>query len=486
MMASVPFPGGSGADTGARQKQGFLRPFDKAEWRQFLNWALVWLVLANVAFATMWIIGAPPRSPEIYAAAAIGLLLRRAPVWVQGAGFVASMVYSVLGFIAGLFNLSILSLVHSLKFFAEINPANSWEYIAGSLLLVAIVLGAMWLMRRPKAFEDFRLVLLAIAATFILAKVDGYMGKGMRGHYKRAAEVGTPFVSASALAHFTPVAGAPKRNLMLIMVESLGEPVSNAEMSRLLFARYNDPSVTERFDLSSGDTTYYNSTTAGEMRELCGRWGDYYEVLEDKDASCLPAQLARQGYETRAYHSFTGAFFERSTWYPNIGFQSQQFAEDLFKRGVRECGGVFPGVCDRDIPALLAEDLKAATKPQFVYWLTVNSHLPVPPGMNLDVDNCEKISPVLASDYPMICRQFALWDQMDQAIIREITAADFPETDILIVGDHMPPYYDRHHRSQFAPDRVPYLMLRWKGDAADEGSAQVTTAKHDASDGIAG
>ena len=38
-------------------------------------------------------------------------------------------------------------------------------------------------------------------------------------------------------------------------------------------------------------------------------------------------------------------------------------------------------------------------------------------------------------------------------------------TDILIVGDHMPPYFDRHDRSQFAPDRVPWLLLKWKGDA---------------------
>ena len=238
--------------------------------------------------------------------------------------------------------------------------------------------------------------------------------------------------------------------------------------------------------LSSGETTYFNSTTAGEMRELCGRWSDYYEVLDAADDSCLPARLAEAGYETKAYHSFTGSFFDRTQWYPNIGFQQQQFAEDLVQRGTRECGGVFPGVCDRDVPALLAQDLKAADKPQFVYWLTVNAHLPVPPGMNLDVGRCERISPALAEDYPMICRQFSLFDQMDRAIITEITASDFPPTDILIVGDHMPPYYDRHHRSQFAPDRVPWLLLKWKGDGAEASDAPALVKMKDASDGAAG
>ena len=495
-MASIPLspdapqvPGNSTEET--PELKGFkkiFRPFDKAEWKQFLNWLLIWIVLANIGFATMWFIGAPPRRPEIYAAGAIGLIVRRMPVWVQCVAFLVSMIYSILGFVAGLFNLALGSLIHSIKFFLEINPANSVEYIVGAGLLVTIAALAMWLMRRPKAFNDIRLVLLAILATMTLAKIDGQMGKGMRGHYKRAAVEGTPFVSAQGLAGFAaiPAAGEPKRNLILIMVESLGTPVGNAEMKRMLFARYNTPAIADRFEVKTGNTTYFNSTTAGEMRELCGRWGDYDEVMEEADTSCLPARLAQAGYETRAYHSFTGAFFDRATWYPNIGFQKQQFAEELLARGTRECGGVFPGACDRDVPSLIAQDLKAADKPQFLYWLTVNSHLPVPPGMNLEVDNCETHSAILAADFPMICRQFALWNQMDDAIIREITAADFPETDILIVGDHMPPYYDRHHRSQFAPDTVPYLLLKWKGDgSAKSASDDLVTAQGD-SDGADG
>ena len=457
---------------------------DERQWRKFGNWALIWLFLANAAFIAMWAVGAPPRVLDILGIGAIGLLVRPLPAWVRGLTFLTAMTYSVLAFIAGLFNLAISSLLYSVRFLVEIKPTNSTEYIVGGMLLLGISLLALWLQRRNQNFTDIRLVVLAILGTVSLAGLDAHMAQGMRGHYQRAAVEGTPFMSGSQGSGLVPAGGVPDRHLMLIMVESLGEPVGNADMADLLFARYDDPAVTDRFEMTKGETTYYNSTTAGEIRELCGRWGDYYEVLENPDPACLPAKLAAAGYGTRAYHSFTGAFFDRAKWYPNIGFEHEEFGEQLLGRGARECGGVFPGACDRDIPALLANDLKAAEKPQFLYWLTVNSHLPVPPGMNLDVDHCEKISARLAAEYPMICRQFALWDQLDQAIIKEITVPDFPPTDILIVGDHMPPYFDRHHRSQFAPDRVPWMLLRWKGD--EEQQSTVAAGRPKAEDGAIG
>ena len=110
----------------------------------------------------------------------------------------------------------------------------------------------------------------------------------------------------------------------------------------------------------------------------------------------------------------------------------------------------------------MAQRLKAADKPQFIYWLTVNSHLPVPYGGNLDADHCARISAKLADEFPMICRQVAIWDAIDEALVKEITAPDFPATDILIVGDHMPPYFRRKSRLQFAPDKVPWLLLKWR------------------------
>ena len=372
------------------------------------------------------------------------------------------MVYSALTFVGGLFNLHLSSLAHSIQFFLELKPASAVEYIAVATALVIIMGLAFKLLRRDMNFSR-PLLILAAGGLFIgLAAVDIQMGKGMRGHYKRLAPDGAVFTSASSQIDFAARADG-KRNLVMIMVESLGVPASNPEMKRLMFRPYKDsPDVRALYDFEEGTSLYYNSTTAGEVRELCGRWGDYYELVDEADDNCMPAMLAKKGYDTVAMHSFTKSFFKRGEWYPNVGFEQSLFNKDLVTAGARKCGGVFAGACDRDIPKQIGDRLRASDKPTFLYWLTLNSHLPVPPGLNLNVDKCETVSAILARDFPQICRQFKIWDDVDKAMVKEIIAADFPETDILIVGDHMPPYFDLHHRTQFDPEKVPYLYLRRK------------------------
>ena len=383
--------------TAEAPRGGLLRPVARGEWLRLGRWLLVWVVLANAGFAAMWLVGAPPRWAEIVAIGALGLAVRERAWWLRFAAFCAATAYSLLSFVAGLFNLVLSSLLHSLRFFVELDPTQSGEYLLGAGAVAVLIGLAGWTLRRPQAFADLRLVGIAIGAVALLAAADKAVNLGMRGHYNRTAGAGAPFTSAVAQSGFGVPAGAAQRNLMLVVVESLGEPAGNAEMERLLFARYRRPAVTERFELERGATTYYHSTTSGEIRELCGRWGDYYDLLERDDSGCLPARLAREGFETSAYHSFTGQFFERSTWYPHVGFEHRVFGEELVAAGSRECGGVFPGACDRDVPRVLAARLKAAARPQFVYWLTLNSHLPVPPGRNLEVDHCERVSATLAA-----------------------------------------------------------------------------------------
>ncbi|WP_321327762.1 sulfatase-like hydrolase/transferase [uncultured Parasphingorhabdus sp.] len=440
------------------------------DFRKFLNWALVWIVLANIPFMAMWMVGAPPRAIPIALAGLVGLIVKRMPRAVQWIAFVAVMTYSLLSFVSGLFSLTLDSLVYSLQFFAEIKPGNSIEYIAATVVLFGILIGSWFLLKRDTNFAKPLHILLGGALIFGLVGADAAVGEGMRGHYFRPAPVGAAFESAVNKSDFA-VRADGQRHLVLIMVESLGVPKDNQAMSDKLFALYNSSAVKERYEVSQGTSLYYNSTTSGEMRELCGRWGDYYELLESDDPKtldCLPAQLAGKGYATQAMHSFKGPFFKRETWYPKIGFQKREFAADLEQRGAEWCGGVFAGACDRQVPKMLAENLKRATQPTFQYWLTLNTHLPVPTGQNLNAENCEKVSVELARDYPMICRQFAIFDAIDRALIAEITASDFPEADILLVGDHMPPFFDRHHRSQFDPERVPWLYLKAKG-ATSEG-----------------
>ncbi|HEY9090119.1 sulfatase-like hydrolase/transferase [Parasphingorhabdus sp.] len=432
---------------------------------KFINWALIWLGLANIPFMAMWFVGAPPRYFEITVGGIVGLIVKRMPRIIQFAAFTGIMTYSTLSFVAGLFNLEMGSLLYSMQFFAEIKPGNSAEYIAAIIVIFAILVTSWFLLKRDTNFAKPFYIVIGGALIFGLAGADLAMGQNMRGHYFREAPVGAAFESATQKTGFADRADG-KRHLVLIMLESLGVPRDNKAMSDKLFAYYDNSAIQARYDVSQGTSLYYNSTTAGEYRELCGKWGDYYELLDPVQAAkenCLPMRLASKGYVTQAMHSFEGDFFKRAEWYPNIGFQMREFWPDLRAKGAEWCGGVFAGACDRQIPKMLAENLKKAKQPTFLYWLTLNTHLPVPAGLNLDVDDCQTVSADLARDFPMICRQFAIFDDIDKALVKEITASDFPEADILIVGDHMPPYYDRHHRSQFDPERVPWLYLKHKG-----------------------
>lgn len=435
--------------------------------KKLLNWSFIWIGLINIPFMAMWFVGAPPRHFEIAVAGFIGLIVKRMPRVVQWIAFAGVTAYSILSFVAGLFNLGMSSLLYSMQFFAEIKPSNSIEYLAAAAVIFGMLITSWFMLKRDTNFVKPLHILMSGALIFGLAGADFAMGQGMRGHYFREAPAGATFESAVEKTGLAARADG-KRHLILIMVESLGVPNDNKVMSDKLFAYYENSAIQARYDVSQGTSLYYNSTTSGEFREMCGQWGDYYELLDPADAAklnCLPAMLAKQGYATHAMHSFKGEFFKRAEWYPNIGFQKREFWPELQKQGAEWCGGVFAGACDRQIPRLMAESLKQAEQPTFLYWLTLNAHLPVPTGLNLNADDCQRVSPELAKDFPMICRQFAIFDDIDKALVKEITASDFPDADILIVGDHMPPYFDRHNRSQFDPERVPWLYLKAKGQS---------------------
>lgn len=430
------------------------------------NWLLCWILLPNLGYWLLWIIGGPPRPVPILLTGALGIITHRAPFAVRIVAFLAAMVMSVLFFVSALFNLSIQSLVHSLQFAAELRPSASIEYVVCGAVIVGTI-GLAWrLLRRPMVLAQPRKLLLAGLCTWCAASADVAMSEGNRGSYKRLPDPGAPFTSAvesSGLAGWA----TGERHLVIVMVEAMGQPADPAQRRRLVDL-WAPPAVRARYDVAAGETLFYGSTTNAEIRELCGRWGDYPVLREKADPSCLPARLAARGYETQAWHSFAGTFFERTDWYPNVGFSSARFGPDLVAAGAEGCPGVFPGACDRDVPAMIGAHLRRADRPQFLYWLTVNSHLPVPESGQLHTSECERFDPRLGEEYPMVCRLFQLFGEVGSELAREIAAPDFPATDILIVGDHIPPFFDRGHREQFEPDRVPWILLRPKLPAAAE------------------
>ena len=78
------------------------------------TWILCWIVLPNLPFMAMWVVGGPPRYPEILAAGTIGLIVRKARFPIKFAAFSLMLGYSVLSFISTLFSLSLASLLYSI------------------------------------------------------------------------------------------------------------------------------------------------------------------------------------------------------------------------------------------------------------------------------------------------------------------------------------------------------------------------------------
>ncbi len=453
---------------GASPLRALLNPLRNAideDTRKALNWVLLWVVLLHAPFVPMWYIGGPGRYGLIVGFAAIALVSRTRSAVFRQVLFLAALIFAVLSEISGVFNLQINSLLHSIGFLVEMNPGSSIEYVAGGLIVVLTAGLGLVIARRPMDFTGNKGMACAAAAIALLGCTDYAISYDLRGHYKQEAPSDARFESGGVNSGWATAANGNHHQL-LVMVESLGLPDNSPELRRHLFASFLSPEVRSRYTVSTGTSLFYNSTTAGEIRELCGRWGDYYDLVEKRDDTCLPARLRKRGYDTVAWHSFTGDFFNRDKWYPNIGFDKRVFAHDLVKQGTGECGGVFPGACDRNVPPLIGKALAAAKKPTFFYWLTVNSHLPVPPGVNLENENCARLSPQLARDMPMVCRQLAIWQSIDAALAKMIMADDFPDTDILIVGDHMPPYFDRTMRTQFDSQHVPWIRLTPIGRSA--------------------
>lgn len=418
------------------------------------NWLLCWIVLPNAAFCVLWAIAAPPRTAEILLIAVTGLVVRRAPYWVRLLGFSAAMTFGVLSYISAIFNLAIASLVPAMRFFAELDPLRSPVYSGAFALMLAITAIAAWLLRRDMRFEGQWDLVVAIVATLAMAGVDGAVARASSGSYKRLPSAGTPFASAVEASGFATGA-TPGRNLMIVVVEALGAPVDPA-LDNALLGRWRRPDILARYAVTSGTTAYYGSTTNAEVRELCGEWGDYGTFMREPAPQCLPAQLRAKGYRTTAIHGFTGRFFDRIDWYPNVGFTDLIFGERMLRDGAPECPGVFPGACDRAIPEILKRRLRRATTPQFVYWLTLNSHLPVPAEDRLGTRDC-RLGTEAGSG---LCRLVHVVATTNDSLARTLTARDMPATDVLIVGDHMPPFFDHRTRSRFRPDAVPWILLR--------------------------
>jgi Sulfatase len=436
-------------------------------WNPTTFLCLVAVVLPNALSLTALVlgIGSPPRTGAIIAYATVALVARNVPPPVTIALYLATAAYDAVATIALLFNLAPSEILVALHLTADLKLFSSPLYVAmisGLVLLVGVNI-VMLTMKRETLRLGNPLIMMGCALAF--AAADFLVNTSPHYQFGTLYASGKPMESAADDSGFREMALSGKRNrVVMVVVEALGHFANPASEATLL-SPFADGELRKHYTVTSGSATYYGSTTAAEMRELCDTRNPYQDVLAGKPFVCLPKQMKDRGYRTIALHNFTGAFFERLQWYPKLGFQDEFFFKDLAPLTHRLCGGPFRGPCDADVAPIITQKLREAKQPTFFYWMTLSTHVPIAPHEGTPRLKCEQGGGAIGN--VEVCYMTELWMDLFQSVAQ--LARDLPGTEIMLVGDHAPPLWSKAGRRLFTPGKVTWVRLTPK-----PGEAQVS------------
>ncbi len=438
-----------------------IRSFLRA--RPTLLFILVALVIPNILFlgATLFGIGAPVRVTSIILYVMAAVLARHIPAALAAVIYLALVAFDITNTVALLFNLSPRDIMTALDFGLKVDFFDSPFYVLLAAGVAATTALNIWLYltQRPALRQARLLPPLLLLVAFCL--LDMALNATPHHQFRRILGAVAPFESAVRASGFEAAAlEDPPRHRLIVMVESLGLYESEAQR-QVLMAPFRDPALAARYDISSGNVTYFGSTKEGELRELCASRAYFETYFEREDATCLPARLAARGYDTQAMHGFHARMFQRARWWPNVGFDRTLFLDDM--PALRQCGGVWMGACDQAVAALLHRNIRDAARPTLFYWLTLNTHIPVVPDLHSKPFPCDESGPYGDSN---VCHMTAMWYDIFASVVAIAKDPALAPLDILIVGDHAPPLWARRHREMFVAGQVPWIRLRPKPTGA--------------------
>jgi hypothetical protein len=278
----------------------------------------------------------------------------------------------------------------------------------------------------------------------------------------KAADVPMSSASSQAISFLDGQGNsAMAPNLVLIVVESWGLPL-DSYLAKALTAPYDDPRIEHKYNTSYGTVPFTGLTIPGEARELC-RSTIGFGIMHAPAglvAQCLPALFHARGYRNLAVHGYAGQMFYRSAWYPTLGFDQSWFGPDLRKFGLPNCRGAFPGICDASVADWIGNSLLSPDDgiPKFIYWVTLNSHLPVPTTPDLSDDGVCTTQPALRNSVAL-CSWFRLVQGVHKSVQQMALRTTARPTVFILVGDHAPPFGDLRLREDFSNSQVPYVIM---------------------------
>ena len=111
-------------------------PAEARDWRALFNWLGCWLILPNLPFLPVTLMGGPPRGIEIVSGGVVGLLVHRRSYPLRLAVYIAVVAYFTLQFITHMFNMGLTMILSVIGLVFDIDLMAAPEYIAGVVLLV--------------------------------------------------------------------------------------------------------------------------------------------------------------------------------------------------------------------------------------------------------------------------------------------------------------------------------------------------------------
>jgi phosphoglycerol transferase MdoB-like AlkP superfamily enzyme len=337
---------------------------------------------------------------------------------------------------------------------------------AGALLLCAGLLAPVDILDGQNPFWHKDVALFAWRLTRSPALTLGVRELAAQRTDGKSRQAGNaPMASASshaiAFLNGRPAEMAESPDVVLVLVESWGLPL-DANLANSLTAPYDDPRVALKYNVSHGTAPFSGLTVPGEARELCGSALGFgiLHVAPEQSRRCLPAQFHALGYRNVAIHGYVGQMFYRNAWYPDLGFDQTWFGPDLAALGLARCRGAFPGICDESIAAWIGGTLLSVEQkqPLFIYWVTLNSHLPVPANPDLPDDQTCALQPAL-QESAALCSWFRLVRTVHRSVQQIALEKTSRPTIFILVGDHAPPFGDPHLHQGFSSADVPWVML---------------------------
>lgn len=256
----------------------------------------------------------------------------------------------------------------------------------------------------------------------------------------------------------TGASTAPSRDLLMVMVESLGVLKADPRREQLFAPLLK---LSDRYEMHDGSIATHGATISGEFREFGWVKIDHLDARASPPISIVKA-LEKIGYDTVSFHGFYESMFSRGKLYPELGFSRSIFLDQIQREqpDIPLQGILFRGAPDRDVAQLVARELRTTTttNPKFVYWLTLSSHMPVDDvyAKELPFAACAATDQNLPM--PIQAHERILATVVD-SIHMMASDPQISNCDIVIVGDHPPPFSDQVSKGHYVTARVPYLLL---------------------------